>query len=271
MRLRLAILFFSLLMVCLARAELRPVIYPVAADSKDNRDLYTVALVKLIFENSARFTLRPIHLQEEYDKLLSLLHRQQIDIAWAGVNAKNTDHFLPVNFPIMKGLIGHRLFLVHENKQNILEDIHTLDDLRSFTMGQGSKWAEVAMLRKAGLQVVTAEAYPALFRMLANGRFDLFPRSVLEISRELEAFSDHDLTIADHVSLHYDFALHFYTHKDNADLQLYMDIRLTDGNLQKEIDALFEQYYGAALIAYRQKNRRIIRLHNKDRTTGDEL
>lgn len=259
------LLFLTVVMLltsCFVRAQKQTVIYPVSVDLQDKRDLYTVAVVKVIFSQSQQYHLQALPLKGEYDKLLALLKRKEIDIAWAGASKANTQQFNALNFPIMKGMIGYRLFLVKQNNQDILKNVFNLEDLKSFTFGQGSTWVEIDMFQQAGLQVVPSESYSALFSMLNNGRFELFPRSILEISNELETFSQYNLEVANHIALYYDFALLFYVNKDNITLYRYLNERLKDPVLKQRIDQLFEQYYQDSLDRYHYEQRRVIKIAN---------
>ena len=236
------------------------VIYPESVDLQSKRDLYTVAVVKIIFAQSEQYQLRALPLEREYDKLLALLKRGAVDLAWAGASANNLKQFRAIDFPIMKGLIGYRLFLVKKSNRDILKEVSDLDDLKTFTIGQGSTWVEVDMFQRAGLQVVPAESYAALFSMLANDRFELFPRSILEIGNELSTFPQYDLEVADHVALHYDFELLFYVHQDNQQLHQYLTERLEDPIIKLQIQQLFTQYYQNSLNEYHYEQRRVIKL-----------
>ncbi|BDX07918.1 substrate-binding periplasmic protein [Planctobacterium marinum] len=243
-------------------APKQTIVYPVSIDLQDKRDLYTVAVVKVIFARSKRYQLQALPLRREYDKLLALLKRGELDIAWGGASATNIEQFRAVDFPIMRGLIGYRLFLVKKSNKDMLKNVAQLNDLKPYTIGQGSTWVEIDMFQRAGLQVVPAESYPALFSMLANGRFELFPRSILEISNELNTFSQYELEVADHVALHYDFALLFYVNKNNKQLHQYLTERLKDPVIKLQIEQLFNKYYRDSLDKYHYEHRRVIKLPN---------
>ena len=48
------------------------------------------------------------------------------------------------------------------------------------------KWTDVKIYQYAGLHVVNADRYANLYPMLAKGRFNFLPLSILEIDTELE-------------------------------------------------------------------------------------
>ncbi len=61
----------------------------------------------------------------------------------------------------------------------------TTEQLRSLRVGQGSHWGDVKIYEHNRVPVQTAATYEALFPMMLDGRFDLFPRSAIEVTLEL--------------------------------------------------------------------------------------
>jgi hypothetical protein len=112
---------------------------------------------------------------------------------------------LPIRFPLDKGLLGYRVFLIRSEMQSKLDLVGGLGDLRSYSIGQGREWGDVTILRESGLTVVEGASYKGLFSMLAAGRFDLFSRSVVEVGEELaREKSDHpELVIERHLMVFY--------------------------------------------------------------------
>lgn len=119
---------------------------------------------------------------------------------------------LPVYFPLDKGLLGYRVFLIRSETQARLESVKGLGDLRQHSIGQGLNWGDVTILRNAGLTVVEGTSYEGLFAMLAAGRFELFSRGVVEIGEELAREKpDHpELMIEHNLLLYYRLTRYFY-------------------------------------------------------------
>ena len=119
---------------------------------------------------------------------------------------------LPVYFPLDKGLLGYRAFLIRNETQARLESVKGLGDLRRHSIGQGLNWGDVTILRNAGLTVVEGTSYDGLFAMLAAGRFELFSRGVVEIGEELaRQKSEHpELMIERNLMLYYPLTRYFY-------------------------------------------------------------
>ena len=122
---------------------------------------------------------------------------------------------LPVYFPLDKGLLGYRVFLIRSETQARLESVKGLGDLRQHSIGQGLNWGDVTILRNAGLTVVEGTSYEGLFAMLAAGRFELFSRGVVEIGEELaRQKSNHpELMIERNLLLYYPLTRYFYVRR----------------------------------------------------------
>lgn len=239
-----------------------PIKYPLPQNVHDRRDDFQQALVETIFSNTSDFSLEPIRLGREHGDTVHLLRTGHLDFCWAGADTVLMDEFTHVPFPIFKGHIGYRLILVPNQHKNILSKVHTVADLKAFTFGQGSSWAEVLIFRANGLHVMTSDDYPQLFSMLKKGRFDLFPRSILEIDHELHTFSHGELTIAEDVILKYDHAIYFYVSKQKKRLQQFMSHRLNELNQNGGFDKLFSAHYQATLDKHHVHDRRVIEIAN---------
>lgn len=96
------------------------------------------------------------------------------------------EKFEVVPIPINRGIVGYRLFLIHEDMQQKFDKIASLTDLiaSGLTAGQG-RWTDVDILEENNLQVVVGNNYEGLFKMLLAGRFNYFPRGVNEIFKEM--------------------------------------------------------------------------------------
>jgi hypothetical protein len=122
---------------------------------------------------------------------------------------------LPVYFPLDKGLLGYRVFLIRSDTQARLESVKGLSDLRQHSIGQGLNWGDVTILRNAGLTVVEGTSYEGLFAMLAAGRFELFSRGAVEIGEELarEKSNHPELMIERNLLLYYPLTRYFYVRR----------------------------------------------------------
>jgi len=147
-----------------------------------------------------------------------------IDVQWIAASLEDDRKMSPVLFPIDMGLLGYRVFLIDGARQNEFSQIKTIDDLRKMVALQGTGWADVNVLRSAGLRVRTAPIYSDLFHMTVNGRADYFPRGAFEAYNEKLRFagSAPGLEVENTLALHYPFSFIFYLKK--TDIQLRADL-----------------------------------------------
>src|SRR5690606_18695462 len=90
----------------------------------------------------------------------------RIDVMWAASDVSLEEQVLPVRIPLLKGLLGHRIFLIHKNAQAKFDAVKTLDDLKKLSLGQGRRWADTEILESNQLKVVKTEKYENLLYML---------------------------------------------------------------------------------------------------------
>jgi ABC-type amino acid transport substrate-binding protein len=173
---------------------------------------------------------------------------------------------IAVKVPVDKGMLGYRVFLIRAEDQPRFSAVRTIDDLRKFTMGQGSDWSDVAIYKSAGFNVVGATRYASLFDMLMHGRFDAFGRGVAEVVDELAAHQKKypDMAIEQTTLLYYPMAVYFWFPK-TSEGKLHAK-RVTEGMAMiaknGTFDRIFKEQYGPLLSQLQIKKRRIFRIPN---------
>ncbi|WP_391086954.1 diguanylate cyclase [Vibrio sp. NH-UV-68] len=141
-----------------------------------------------------------------------------IDVMWAGAAPDKEEKMLTVRIPILKGLLGHRIFIIRQEDQARFASIQTLNQLKAFEAGQGTFWGDTKVLKAAQIPTITTIKYANLFPMLEGGRFDYFPRAVHEPWSEVNSRPELNLTIDKNVMLVYPFAMYFFVSPDNQSL-----------------------------------------------------
>ena len=193
-------------------------IYP-SIGGDDSRNAYPLAVLRLALERwSAAGPDRHFRLAQD-DALRTqarvvadLAAGRDLTVAWMGTSAELEARLRPVRVPIWRGLLGYRLLLIARDRQPEFAAVRSLADLARFTMGQGIGWADVAILERAGLTVVTAP-YESLFAMTAAGRVDAFPRGAGEALTELAEYgpANPGLAVEQELLLVYRFDMFFFT------------------------------------------------------------
>ncbi|UPQ89174.1 diguanylate cyclase [Vibrio sinaloensis] len=157
---------------------------------------------------------------EEYNeaRLMEEVISGNIDVMWAGAAPDKEEKMLTVRIPILKGLLGHRIFIIRKEDQARFASIQTLNQLKAFDAGQGTFWGDTKVLKAAQIPTITTIKYANLFPMLEGGRFDYFPRAVHEPWSEVDSRPELNLTIDKNVMLVYPFAMYFFVSPNNQTL-----------------------------------------------------
>lgn len=188
------------------------VVYPRHESLQDAQVGYIQRLMfAALARSERRYKPQPSSLLMVQSRSLIELGRPNpvIDVFWTMTNTERERSLLPVRFPIDRGLLGWRIALVRRADIERWKHVRTLGELAAYTAVQMHDWPDTEILRANGLPVQTATHFPGLFTMLARGRVDYFPRSLLEIGPERDQFQHLELEIEPYLLLHYPAALYF--------------------------------------------------------------
>src|SRR5690625_967009 len=140
------------------------------------------------------------------------------DIHWLHTNRQRETRLRPIRIPLLKGMIGWRLLLIPEQAQERFSAITHVDQLRKLRTVQGHDWPDALILQHNGFSVIRSANWEGMFRMLALGRVDYFPRGATEVHSEIAQFPDHGLAVEQSLVLHYPSAYYFFVARDNDEL-----------------------------------------------------
>jgi len=255
---------------CLAvGAEPLKVVYPATESRADTRfddlkEILRAALDETV-DTDGPYTLRP---SSRFVTEARYMHEIQsgageANVVWSSTSAQKERDLLPVRFELRKGLLGYRVALIDGRRQADFDRISTFAELKRLTIGQGIGWGDIQVYRAAGLPVATAP-YEDLFRMVANDRFDLFPRGVGEAFRE---FAVHhagagNLAVERHLLLYYPWPYYFFCNRKDAALAGRIERGLKRMREDGSFDRIFWKYNRGAIEEARMSERRLIRIPN---------
>lgn len=195
-----------------------------------------------------------------------MLRQGKIDIADFGTSKQFEEEFLPIYIPIDYGVNGWRVFTIHKDNKKVFSKIKNINDLREFTAGQGSGWADNIILENAGLTVIQVPQMDQLFAMVEKKRFDYLPlgahTSFWHLRNRINTHPN--LVIDDNIVLIYPFARLFFLQKDNTRLhdivKRGLEISLSNGSFLE----LFKSHKNTADLFTKAnlKNRTQIRIEN---------
>jgi hypothetical protein len=181
-------------------------------------------------------------------------------------NAEYEKILTPVRIPIDRNLIGYRVLMIDKKTQASLLKVKTSDDLKPFPMGQGAGWGDVAILENAGFQVKTEVRYDDLFKSLSFGKFQLFPRGVVEVLEEFRQFKNlyPNLAIESKIMIYYPLPTYFWFHNTESGRKMAqrvdegMRLMIRSGSLQK----IFDKHYTKIIRELDLKSRMVIKIPN---------
>ena len=108
--------------------------------------------------------------------------------------------------------------LLATKNPHLLAKIKSLQDLHALTAGQGHDWPDTEILRANNLKVNTTSSYHNLFPMMSAGRFNYFPRSILEIWDEVAMPGSQDAVVDESLLIYYPVAVYFFVNKNDKAL-----------------------------------------------------
>lgn len=241
------------------------IFYPRHPAVHDPQIAYVLDVLKLaIDESETHYRPMPTAFSMVQSRAISELQRNTgvVDLMWTMTDAARERDLLAVRIPIDRGLIGWRVALIQPQRAAEFAAVTDARELARFHAGQMHDWPDTAILRANGLTVDTSDQYEGLFKMLAFGRIDYFPRSLIEITAERDSHADLGLAIEPKLLIRYPTAFYFFVSRKRpqlaADLERGLRRAVADGKLQ----ALFHRHFDATLKTLDVAHRTVIELTN---------
>lgn len=201
---------------------------------------YAIGLLSLAIQKTGKpYNIKVSQGELTTMRLMESVKAGTIDVFWAATSDELEKELLPVRIPLEKGLLGHRIFIVHKDNQHILDDVTSLADLRKFTLGQGRGWTDSDILKANGFKVVLAPKYESLFLMIDGKRFQLFPRGVNEPFNELELRPSLELAIDQNVMITYKIPYYLFVTPGRPELAKDIETGLMTAIADGSFDAYF--------------------------------
>jgi hypothetical protein len=274
-----------------SRAEVEstsPVVYQYWDWSlSDNRDNYQVELLRLALEKTAK-DAEPIEIRrDKFDFNNARLVRevtkgQVVNIHAAPVYSPQnrlypfvSEALMPVEFPLLDGLLGYRRLIVRQDQLQRFDNI-TREQLGKLVAGQGKEWEDVFIYRHNQFPLNESGDNSALLNMLAAGRFDYLPMSIIEVNQMLnQTTTANQLAVVEHLLIYYPLPVYFYLRKEHTEhaqrLLKGLEMAKADGSLAK----LLEQHFGNELKQLGSEQLRVVVLEhpnvNKLKTSPQPL
>jgi hypothetical protein len=155
------------------------------------------------------------------------------------------DRRIPVNVPIMNGLLGYRYLLIRREDLPKFAAIRDVAGLKALTAGQGRDWAEVGLYRRNGFNLIDTGHVNTLIPMLANKRFDYLPMSVVEVQTALATHPNlaGKLTVAPNIMISYPLPMIYYVSAHHPELARRLESGLAMSARDGSMDELLRQHF----------------------------
>lgn len=192
----------------------------------DPKQSYFVDLLTLILnatkEEFGDYTLKPVAFEMSQARTSASLKRNEfIDIHWRMTSQQLEQDLQAIYIPILKGLMGYRIFIIRKGEQDKFSRETSLTELQERPLGQGYNWPDTEILEDNNFNVVKGyDIY--LLSMLKKNRFDYFPRALHEPWFEVK--TEPSLVIEDNFLLKYPAPMFFFINKNNLHLKKRLEL-----------------------------------------------
>ncbi len=209
-------------------------------DTRDN-NFYMDALNFILEKSGAdyKFVSTNHPLSSQARKII-LVKNGEVDILYAGTSMQLEKDLLPIRFPIMRGLIGRRIFIINKNYQADYAQVKNLSDLKKFVGIQGIGWGDTQVLEASGLEQ-EERLYDEIFESLNLGSRYYLPRGMTEVFAELidKKKTISNLDIEKNILLVYKTAVLFFINPENTELE---DV-LNSGFIKAYEDGSYNRFF----------------------------
>lgn len=222
-------------------------------------DVLTLALSKTQ-NDGLPFKIVPDPFNANQDRLLRQVKEGSTDVTWAVTSIEREEANRAVFFPVARGLLGYRVFLIHPDNKDVYRE-KPLSELKESLSVQGIGWPDTEIMRFNGYRVKEVPM-SMMFKLIESKMADYFPRSVMEVEFELSSRQNAPLMIEPAKAFYYPSPMYFFVNKRNRMLAERilkgLDIALNDGSLA----ALYNKQPFAQSAFRMLTGRDIIKLQN---------
>jgi hypothetical protein len=239
--------------------------YMPTEDSEDNRLVYILDLLSLALQKNGatkqEIQFKPLPTPVSFARALHEMKRDTYKNYFtpggANIEVLGTENLISVDFPLDHGLLSYRICFVSPKSKDKISQVSSLDELRKFTIAQGTNWPDLVILKNNGFQVVEVPVYTSLFKMVASNRIDLVCRGINELRQEYNAFKHYgDLFYDESFVLIYKMPYKLYFNQSSAELVKQIESGLSKAHKDGSLKKLFQQHYGPDLEFAQLKKRK---------------
>ncbi len=249
------------------QSKVMRVIYPADEDKDEERyadikEILKTALDKTV-DQFGPYELVPSKVFMNGKRARASLGTGELTVIWTPTTVEKEKLMLPIRVPLRKGLLGYRVALIQEEKQETLQRVQGLADLRKMVVGQGVGWDDGRLYQANGIAVAEAR-YSNLFRMLSYGRFDFLPLGINEAAKSLARAPQEGskLVIEKSLLIHYPWPDYLFVSKTQPRIHQRLETGIRKMLKDGSFDAIFWKYNARAIEQLDLKHRRVIEMKN---------
>lgn len=254
--------------LCAALFLIPATVWAVTIKINDTRsnNYYLEALTWLLDKSGKAYTIVPTDYPvSSQARKVAFVKTGDIDILYAGTSIKLEQQLRPIRFPIMRGLIGRRVFIINKTLQAEYGLVKNIDDLKKHVGIQGLGWADTQILEFSGLKQAGA-LYDDIFTRINAGSRYYFPRGVVEAFSELADMKNQmpDLAVENNILLVYKAAVFFFVHPANTELAAMLETGFQKGYEDGSYDRFFYTHplIKRSLAQANLQNRTVLKIPN---------
>lgn len=179
------------------------------------------ALIWILDKSEADYRLiHTDHLMSSQVRKVALVQKDEIDVMYAGTTIEMELALKPIRFPITRGLIGHRIFIINQKYRTEYSQIKGVEGLRQYSGILSYGWPEKEIFEAVGLMQVE-QLYADIFGNINSGSRYYFSRGILEAYSELIDKKDElpNLVVEESILLKYTSAVLFFINPKNKELE----------------------------------------------------
>lgn len=164
-----------------------------------------------------------------------------IDVFWAGTSIQREKKLKAIRIPLLKGLLGYRVSLMHKDIEKEFDSINSKQDITRFSACQGADWPDTDILAAGGFNVVRNTDYKMMFKQANIKRCHFLPLGVYEADAEylVNKALYPSLRLNKKIIIRYPFPMYFFVNKNNTELEKLittgLEMAIDDGTFDKYI------------------------------------
>ncbi|MCV2883540.1 transporter substrate-binding domain-containing protein [Aestuariibacter sp. AA17] len=223
-------------------------IYTSYRGSDDQRSYFVEAL-KLALEKTQHdhgdYRIEPAQMHMNQERQIVAVQQGLADVMWTMTTDEREEKLLPVRFPLLKGYVGKRVLVIHRSREKEFGAKRKKTELQKKLAVQGLNWPDSIILSHNQFNVQTVDWgmwYENMFKLLAEGKADYFPRSIIEVHQELSRLRDPNFVISQYHLIEYPAFIYFFVSNDKRIFAKRLLTGLKRAKQSGELQTLFESF-----------------------------